>query len=188
MSSLWQKTLMYLGLVDEEQLDEEIEARPPAATRSTRPPTNRQPTRSQSLGRDTVAGRRVEPPTGVGSRPVVVAADQSGLSAPSGSVRPVRPTEVQSDVVRVTDFGDAKVLADRIRERTPVVLDLRSTDPDMVRRIIDFASGLTYALDGTMAKTADGVVLVLPPRVTLGQDEQRRLQGQGLYELPESVS
>jgi cell division inhibitor SepF len=95
---------------------------------------------------------------------------------------------VQSDVVRVTDFGDAKVLADRIRERTPVVLDLRSTDPDMVRRIIDFASGLTYALDGTMAKTADGVVLVLPPRVTLGQDEQRRLQGQGLYELPESVS
>ena len=33
----------------------------------------------------------------------------------------------------------------------------------MVRRIIDFASGLTYALDGTMAKTADGVVLVLPP-------------------------
>jgi cell division inhibitor SepF len=95
---------------------------------------------------------------------------------------------VQSDVVRVTDFGDAKVLADRIRERTPVVLDLRSTDPDMVRRIIDFASGLTYALDGTMAKTTDGVVLVLPPRVALGQEEQRRLEGQGLYELPESAS
>ena len=187
MSSLWQKTLMYLGLVDEEQLDEEVESRPSAATRSTRPPTTRQNTKGQPSNRDTVAGRRVEPPVGAGSRPVVVSGE-GGHDAPSGSVRPVRPTDVQSDVVRVTDFGDAKVLADRIRERTPVVLDLRSTDPDMVRRIIDFASGLTYALDGTMAKTTDGVVLVLPPRVTLGQEEQRRLEGQGLYELPESAS
>ena len=119
---------------------------------------------------------------------MVVSGEGGGQDTPSGSVRPVRATEVQSDVVRVTDFGDAKVLADRIRERTPVVLDLRSTDPDMVRRIIDFASGLTYALDGTMAKTTDGVVLVLPPRVALGQEEQRRLEGQGLYELPESAS
>jgi cell division inhibitor SepF len=186
MSSLWQKTLMYLGLVDEEQLDEEVEPRPPAAARSTRPTSTRPVTRVHGAGRDTVAGRRVEPPRGAGSRPVVVPADRQDAS--SGSVRPVRPTEVQSDVVRVTDFGDAKVLADRIRERTPVVLDLRSTDPDMVRRIIDFASGLTYALDGTMAKTTDGVVLVLPPRVALGQEEQRRLEGQGLYELPESAS
>ena len=129
MSSLWQKTLMYLGLVDEEQLDEEIEARPPSATRSTRPPTTRQNTRTQSPGRDSVAGRRVEPPMGVGWTGGGRFLDQSGLSAPSGSVRPVRPTEVQSDVVRVTDFGDAKVLADRIRERTPVVLDLRSHRP-----------------------------------------------------------
>ena len=45
MSSLWQKTLMYLGLVDEEQLDEEVEPRPPAAARSTRPPSTRPNTR-----------------------------------------------------------------------------------------------------------------------------------------------
>jgi cell division inhibitor SepF len=95
----------------------------------------------------------------------------------------VRPVEVQSDILVVEEFGDARMLADRIRERTPVVLDMRHTDPDMVRRVVDFASGLIYALDGSMRKVGDGLVAVLPPRVTLSRDEKRRLSGLGAYEL-----
>jgi cell division inhibitor SepF len=87
--------------------------------------------------------------------------------------------------VNALDFGDAKLLADRIRERTPVVLNLRETDPEMVRRLVDFASGLTYALDGTMSKISEGVILVLPPRMSLGREEKRRLQELGLYGLPD---
>lgn len=88
--------------------------------------------------------------------------------------------DAQCDVIRVEEFNDAKVLADRIRDRVPVVLDLRETDPTMVRRLVDFASGLIYALDGTMSKTAEGVILVLPPRVTVSMDERRRLGMLGL--------
>jgi cell division inhibitor SepF len=95
----------------------------------------------------------------------------------------VRPVEVQSDVILVEEFGDARILADRVRERIPVVLDMRESDHDLMRRVIDFSSGLIYALDGSMRKVGDGLVVVLPPRVTLSRDEKRRLVSLGVYEL-----
>ena len=91
--------------------------------------------------------------------------------------------EIQSDILIVEEFGDARMLADRIRDRTPVVLDMRSTDQDLIRRVVDFSSGLIYAMDGSMRKVGDGLVAVLPPRVTLSRDEKRRLASLGAYEL-----
>ncbi len=99
-------------------------------------------------------------------------------------MRAVRPVDVQADILVVEEFGDAKILADRVRDRIPVLLDLRRTDPDLVRRVIDFGSGLIYAIDGTMSKVGEGVVAVLPPRVTLSRDERRRLERLGVYDLP----
>jgi len=49
--------------------------------------------------------------------------------------------------------------------------------------LIDFASGLTYGLDGTMSKIAEGVILVLPHGVSLGRSETQRLVELGLYAL-----
>ena len=66
------------------------------------------------------------------------------------------------------------------------MLDLRDTEPEMVRRIVDFSTGLTYALDGAMRKTTDGVILVLPPRVSIGREEKRRLSELGLYDLDDN--
>ena len=63
-------------------------------------------------------------------------------------------------------------------------LDLRATEPEMVRRIVDFASGLKYALDGRMAKTAQGVILVTPAGSSLGVGEQERLARIGLFGNP----
>ena len=62
------------------------------------------------------------------------------------------------------------------------MLDLRNTEPEMVRRIVDFASGLTYALDGKMAKTTQGVILVTPSGVSLGVAETERLVKLGLFD------
>ena len=95
----------------------------------------------------------------------------------------VRPVEVQSDIILVEEFGDARILADRVRDRVPVVLDMRQADHDLVRRVVDFSSGLIYALDGAMRKVGDGLVVVLPPRVSLSRDEKRRLSTLGAYEL-----
>lgn len=173
MSQLWQKALLYLGLVDEEAIENENSA-----------PVESAPIQSQvrtvANRSEGVVGRRVEPPVGRGQ---VSASDRSFAppGAAVGAVRQVKSAESQCDIVEAAGFSDAKLLADRIRARVPVVLNLRATDPDMVRRLVDFASGLTYALDGTMRKISEGVIMVLPPRITLGREEKRRLADLGLY-------
>ena len=177
MSTLWQKALLYLGLVDEEAIEQE------SSTPVETAPVQSQ-VRTVANRTEGVVGRRVEPPAG---RVPVSGTDRTVLSsAPgTGAVRQVKSADAQCDVVEATGFSDAKLLADRIRERVPVVLNLRATDPDMVRRLVDFASGLTYALDGTMRKISEGVIMVLPPRVSLGREEKRRLADLGLYSTAE---
>lgn len=169
MSSLFSKTLVYLGLVDEDQIDDEAADRGQAATADESP---------RRVVEPVPTGRRVEPPptSRAATRP-------SGRSEGPEGIGVVNPIEVQSDILLIEEFGDARILADRVRDRTPVVLDMRSADPDLVRRVIDFSSGLIYALDGSMRKVGDGLVLVLPPRVGLSRDEKRRLSSLGAYEL-----
>ena len=171
MSSLFSKALVYLGLVDEEQVDvEPVDTSKPVQG-------DAQPIH---VGVEPIPqGRRVEPPptSRAATRP-------QGRSDPMAATDGVmRPVEIQSDILVVEDFGDARMLADRVRDRTPVVLDVRHADPDLVRRVVDFSSGLIYALDGSMRKVGDGLVVVLPPRVTLSRDEKRRLKALGAYEL-----
>lgn len=174
MASVWQKSLMYLGLVDEEQLDDEVQAPRHVAGAQRRVPqeTDRGPEQG-------VSGRRVEPPTN--SRRI--SEQGSPARAANPAVRPIVTPDAQCDILEVTEFDHAKLLADRIRDRTPVILNLRETDPDMVRRVIDFSTGLTYALDGSMRKSAEGVILVLPPRVSLGREEKMRLSALGLFDI-----
>lgn len=173
MSSLFSKALVYLGLVDEDQMDTEAgeRAQPGAMEEPARrvEPRRVEPRRVEPLPQS----RRVEPPptTRTATRPHL---DSVGL---------VRPVEVQSDIILVEEFGDARILADRVRDRVPVVLDMRQADHDLMRRVVDFSSGLIYALDGAMRKVGDGLVVVLPPRVTLSRDEKRRLAALGAYEL-----
>ncbi len=170
MSSLFSKTLVYLGLVDEDQPGVDPDGLDRPSTPATQPRSGAVEPVPQS--------RRVEPPPT--SRAANVPGGRLGGSDIVGVVRPI---EVQSDVLLVEDFGDARVLADRVRDRVPVVLDMRHVDGDLTRRVIDFSSGLIYALDGSMRKVGDGLVLVLPPRVGLSRDEKRRLAGLGAYEL-----
>ena len=65
----------------------------------------------------------------------------------------------------------------------PVIVNLRGTDPTLVRRLVDFSSGLVYALDGSIRKVSEGVLLVSPPRVKILDRELRRLSELGLYDL-----
>jgi cell division inhibitor SepF len=173
MSSLFSKALVYLGLVDEDQMEaEDVDRSQP--DRIEEPTRRVEPRRVEALPQS----RRVEPPptARAATRP------QSRFEGTDG-VGLVRPVEVQSDIILIEEFGDARILADRVRDRTPVVLDMRTADHDLMRRVIDFSSGLIYALDGSMRKVGDGLVVVLPPRVILSRDEKRRLNSLGAYEL-----
>jgi len=195
MASLWNKTLFYLGLVDEEDqrvegADVTAEVRPVGGEFAPPPAPPASSVRPPGSG---VVGRRVEPPASTrrqmsqdpGHAEAGVYVHPTAASHPGspygGSESFARRSEPESQIIAARNFSDAQTLADAIRTGRAVVLDLRGTEPEMVRRIVDFASGLTYALDGRMSKTAQGVILVTPSGVTLGVAEQERLANLGLY-------
>ena len=105
---------------------------------------------------------------------------QSGRET-SHPLESVPRASAETDVIVARNFSDAQVLADGIRSGRAMVLDLRSTEPEMVRRLVDFTSGLTYALDGKMAKISQGVILVSPAGVAVSSDELDRFASLGLY-------
>lgn len=191
--SVWQKTLLYLGLVDEDELEAETvaRARQPVA-RQVEPSSPQAPVQTRAPGAQgeprvrpvepSRGPRRVEPPDPSRRRSTMpVPASEAGVVVRPGDY--TGPTASHAEIIAAHSFSDAKRLADMIRERIPVLVNLRDTEPDMVRRLVDFSSGLIYALDGTMRKVSEGVILVSPPRVTLSLDEERRLADLGLYDL-----
>ncbi|MBA2338045.1 MAG: cell division protein SepF [Acidimicrobiia bacterium] len=207
MAGLWQKTLFYLGLVDDESAAS-VEASQPQAeggVRTVDPPGARtrrraaaEPSGAAMRGPDpigsassrphaTIAGRRVEPPSAqrrrVSTNPEHAEAGVLVRSGDNFAVRTATADAAETEVIEARTFTDAQVLADHIRDGVPVVLDLRATEPAMVRRLVDFATGLTYALDGRMAKIAQGVILVSPAGRVIGVEEQERLRSLGLYRL-----
>jgi cell division inhibitor SepF len=108
--------------------------------------------------------------------------------APRPSVlRPVAPrpngrsSEVRVHLVIPKSFNDAQQVADKFKDNIPVVLNLQSADSDLTRRIIDFASGLTYALDGGMQRIADKVFMVTPRNVEISAEERAQLIQKGFF-------
>jgi len=91
------------------------------------------------------------------------------------TVRPMRPTSAKPTVVAPDSFDAAKDVADRFKASQPVVMDLSGADRDLARRLIDFSSGMCYALGGNMERVSPGVYLLTPVGVEVSDEERRRL-------------
>ena len=97
-------------------------------------------------------------------------------------IRPMSAGEAaRVQVVAPTRFGDAKEIADCLKSNRPVIVNLQVAERDLQRRMIDFCSGVTYALAGSMDKVADQVFLLTPSNVEVSAEEKRRLKEKGLY-------
>ena len=70
-------------------------------------------------------------------------------------------------------FNDAQQIADKFKQSIPVILNLQSADAELSKRLIDFASGLTYALNGGMQRVADKVFLLTPRNVEVSRRAAR---------------
>ena len=172
--SVFRKAAVYLGLVDDE--DDEVyeyedagddgaSERPVARTRSAGDPGASvvRPIREPQLAHpDQAPSLRV-----------------AAAGTTVGAVRSVAPAKVH--VVEPKAFNDAQEIGDRLRSSTPVIVNLQGLERDLQRRLIDFASGLCYALGGTMSKVGDQVFLLTPPNVEVSDDEKDRLRDRGLY-------
>jgi cell division inhibitor SepF len=148
MASVWRRTMVYLGLVDDDEYDDYQEPAP-APRASDAPPLR--PMREDGT---------------VMTRPSVVR---------------TMPSPAKVHVVEPHGFNDAQEVGDHLKENQPVILNLQDVDRDLQRRLIDFSSGLAYALNSTMSRVADQVFLLTPSNVEVPDEEKQRLQARGLY-------
>ena len=86
-------------------------------------------------------------------------------------------TKSKITTVRPRNFDDdAKVIADCLREEIPVIINLEDTNPEHARRIIDFALGTTYAIDGDVQQVSEYVFVCTPKTVmvTFNKEEPKQ--------------
>jgi cell division inhibitor SepF len=207
---MWHKTLVYFGLADEDyeydddmmsvRTDAEPTYREPAyrdrepAYREAREPAYREPANREPAYRERQNVKRLDRDSR--RRPSSdfddIFADEGNRNqrTPSsqqrgGSVRslptPVEQPQVRVHLVMPKNFNDAQVIADKYKGDIPVILNLQSSETELAKRLIDFASGLTYALDGGMQRVADKVFLLTPKNVEVSAEERQRMLEKGFF-------
>jgi cell division inhibitor SepF len=176
VGGIWHRTLVYFGLADEDEEyeDEAVTMQPDIeSTYKERASVRKIDSRRRATDFDDIfadedyRGQRGSPsPRGATVRPLAAAAEQP----------PVRV-----HLVMPKNFNDAQVIADKFKGDVPVILNLQTSETDLAKRLIDFASGLTYALDGGMQRVADKVFLLTPKNVEVSAEERQRLLDKGFF-------
>jgi cell division inhibitor SepF len=173
LSDVWARTLVYFGIAEEEDWDEDgYLTEDELADENVR----RLPARRSRHDYDD-DWTDPEPD-----------AQRTSILRPRASQRPVRnlqpvqgPGTSRVHLILPRSFNDAQQVADRFKNGVPVILNLQSADSELSKRLIDFASGLTYALDGGMQRIADKVFLLTPSDVELSAEDRARMLERGFF-------
>ena len=175
-ADVWNRTLVYFGIAEEDdEWDEDgyVTEEDLERTYSERPNVRRlAPRRGRDFDDWTDPDAEATARTAV-ARPRRRGADVEPMPRPT----PVPSVRVHLVVPR--SFNDAQQIADKFKDSMPVILNLQTSDQDLSKRLIDFASGLTYALDGGMQRVADKVFLLTPRNVEVSAEERARLLESG---------
>mgnify|MGYP003338450964 CR=1 FL=1 len=178
MPGWMRKTMDYLGLTDVDEADEGYDYLDEDATYD-----------------DHVEDAPLEP-----AAPVSRAADRRVVTTPTVNpvrtlpepvmppvdvtkpiIRPVPASSARVHVVEPRGFNEAQEVGDRLKAGQPVIINLQGVDNELKRRLIDFSSGLTYAIGGSMSRVSDQVFLLTPVNTEVSPEEKERLQARGLY-------
>ncbi len=113
----------------------------------------------------------------------IFADDEPIAASRTRVLRPVGngDSDVQVHLVIPRNFNDAQQVADQFKRKVPVILNLQTTDHELSKRMIDFSSGLTYALDGGMQRIAEKIFLLTPRNVEVSAEEKARLLDKGFF-------
>jgi cell division inhibitor SepF len=180
---LWNRTLVYFGIAEEDEdyyEDDEVYEPGESLEQSyrERPNVRRLTPRRRSQGYDDWT--ESEEPA---AAPPPAPRPPSTSSSSSRSVRHMaavpNPGSVRVHLVLPRSFNDAQQIADKFKHSIPVILNLQSADAELSKRLIDFASGLTYALDGGMQRVADKVFLLTPRNVEVSAEQRAQLLERG---------
>jgi cell division inhibitor SepF len=155
MPGVWKKTLTYLGLVEDEEFDEldEVAAQP----RQAEVHSIQRPQAVREVAIDT----------------------EDGMVRTIPSSRPSTASAIHKSEPK--RFNEARDIADRYKDGIPVIMNLQSTDDTIARRLVDFASGLVYGLDGKIEMVANRVYLLTPANIEVSAEDRERIAGAGIY-------
>jgi cell division inhibitor SepF len=170
-ADVWNRTLVYFGIAEEDEWDEDGYVTDEEIQRAyaERPNVRRLAPKRREREFDDWT----DPEPAPDDRTAVMRAARPRVAAvPS-------PSSVRVHLVVPRSFNDAQQIADKFKDAIPVILNLQSSDQDLSKRLIDFASGLTYALDGGMQRVADKVFLLTPRNVEVSAEERARLLERG---------
>lgn len=175
-SDVWNRTLVYFGIAEDEEWDEDgletqEELEREYRSRSTRQNVRRLPRRREPDG-------WTDDSMNVEAAPAAVASSSRSSSRPT-RLRSADTGKASVHLVLPRSFNDAQQIADKFKDSVPVILNLQSADTELSKRMIDFASGLTYALDGSMQRVADKVFLLTPRNVEVSAEERARVLDRG---------
>jgi cell division inhibitor SepF len=166
----WHRALVYFGLAEDPGYGEGDMYEPETGQDMYEAPAPRgatvSPLRGRRRGRDEIDDIFAE------DEPV----GRRGLRPVGGD-----GADVRVHLVTPYSFNDAQEVADKFKEDTPVILNLQTTDSELAKRLIDFTSGLTYALGGGMQKIADKTFLLTPRNVEVSAEEKARLVEKGFF-------
>ena len=154
---IWRKTLVYLGLVEDDGFDD--------YAYDDEPEEQPAPRRS----------RRTSGSSGSHSVSAPVRRD--------AVVRPISTPQTRFHLVNPTLFkADAQEVGDKFRDGHSVLMNLQSADPRERQRLIDFASGLAYGMGGAIQPAGENVILITPPGVQVSAEERQRfLEERGFF-------
>ena len=178
LGDLWNRTLVYFGIAEEdddyyddedgyaaeESLEQSYRERPNVRRLTPRRRTQEFDdwTESESHAAPARPARNARAP--VAARPLEAVPN---------------PNSVRVHLVLPRSFNDAQQIADRFKDGVPVILNLQGADGELSKRLIDFASGLTYALNGGMQRVADKVFLLTPRNVEVSAEQRAQLLERG---------
>jgi cell division inhibitor SepF len=172
----WHSALVYFGLAEEYHDDYDDDQAPEAEIEDRyrdRPNVRRLRRRRDEY--DDIFAEDDDGETAVGS-------SRGSRSRSTTVLKPVGTNgDVRVHLVVPKSFNDAQQIADKFKDSIPVILNLQSTETDLSKRLIDFASGLTYALDGGMQRIADKVFMLTPRNVEISAEERARLIEKGFF-------
>ena len=171
----WHRTLVYFGLAEDEPYEEELEP-----YQEPEPEIEDSYRERANVRRLSARRRRDEIDD--------IFADDPRTERRTTSLRPVAGRgngrsggDVRVHFVAPRSFNDVQDVADKFKDSIPVILNLQGTETDLSKRLIDFSSGLTYALDGGMQRIADKVFLLTPHNVEVSAEERARLVEKGFF-------
>ena len=179
LANVWERALVYFGIADDEDWDEDAyyEDEPEPDPYDRRNVRHLPARRSRRDYDDDWTDPEPAP-----ERTSVLRPRLTDQRRPARNLEAVRgPATSQVHLVLPRSFNDAQQVADRFKNGVPVILNLQSADTELSKRLIDFASGLTYALDGGMQRIADKVFLLTPSDVELSAEDRARMLERGFF-------